>query len=70
MLYGYIDPTFLHRCATTQPTATHTFHVIAKYVLETNMPTKLGIYAKCSIGLYGRCIHIYVPHMMSLLSTM
>ena len=28
-----------------QLTAIHTSHVIATYVLETNIPTKLGIYA-------------------------
>ena len=29
----------------TQLTAIHSSHVIAKYGLETNMSTKLGIYA-------------------------
>ena len=38
-------PTGLHICAITQPTAIHTSHVIAKYVPETNMPTKLDIFA-------------------------
>ena len=28
------------------------------------------IYAKYLMGLYGRCIHIYGPHMKSLQSTM
>ena len=37
--------TFVHICAKTQSTAIHTSYVIAKYVLETNMSTKLGIYA-------------------------
>ena len=43
--------------------------VIAKYVLETNMPTKFGmdaIYTKCLMDSYGRFIHMYVPHMKSL----
>ena len=39
-------------------------------VLETNMPTKMGIYAKYLIDLYEICLHIYVPHMKSLQSTM
>ena len=46
MLNGYIDPTILHRCATTHPTAIHTSHVTGKYVSETNIPTNIGIYAK------------------------
>ena len=36
--------TFSHICAKTQPTAIHASHVIAKYVLETNISTILGIY--------------------------
>ena len=32
----------------------HTSHVIVKYVLETNMPTKLGIYANYLIDIYRR----------------
>ena len=36
----------------TQLAAIHTSHVIAKYVLETNMLTKLGIYPKYLIDLY------------------
>ena len=36
----------------------HTSHFIAKYVLETNMPTKLGMYAKYLIDVHGRCIHM------------
>ena len=66
ILNGHIDPTFLHTCHKTQPTAINTTHVIVKYVPETNMPNKLGIYdiyAKYMIDLYGRCICIYVPHM-------
>ena len=39
MLNGHIDPMFLHTCPSTQPTAIHTSHVIAKYVLEINIPS-------------------------------
>ena len=39
----HIDPTVLHMCANTQPTSINTSHVIAKYVLETNIPIKLDI---------------------------
>ena len=70
---GYIHPTFLQICAKTQPTAIHTSHVIAKYVLETNVSTKLSIdalYAKYLIDLCGRCLYIYVPYMKSPKSTM
>ena len=66
ILNGYIDSTFLHICAKIQSTVIHTSHVIAKYVLEINMPTKLSIYAKHLIDLYGRCIYICVPYMKSL----
>ena len=54
-LYG---PNILLMCAKTQPTAINTSHVIAKYVLETNMPIKLGIYTKYLIDSYGRSIHM------------
>ena len=72
ILNGYIDWIFLHICAKTQPTAINTSHVIAKYVLVTGIPTKLGIYniyAKYFINLYGKCIHIYMPHMKWVQST-
>ena len=62
------DATFLHICPKTQPTEKHTAHVITNYVTETYMSTKLDIYANYLIGLYGKCIHIYVPHMKSLQS--
>ena len=41
----------------------------AKYLAETNMHTKFGtcaIYAKYLMGIYERCINIYVPHIASL----
>ena len=44
MLYGQIGHTVLHIYAKTESTATSTSHVSAKYVPETNMPIKLGIY--------------------------
>ena len=65
ILNGHIDQTFLHMCATAQPTAIHSSHVITKYVLETNVPNKLAIlslFAKYLIDLYGRCIHIYATY--------
>ena len=57
--------------AKTQPTAIYTY-VIAKYVLETFMPTKLGIYdisAKYFIDLCGG-LYTYMSHMKALQSTM
>ena len=34
-MYWHTNPTFLYTYARTQPTATTTSHVIAKYVTET-----------------------------------
>ena len=48
--------------AITQPTVINTSHVIAKCVLETYMPTKLGIYATYLIYLFGRSIHTYARY--------
>ena len=59
-------PNILHIHSKTQLIAIHSCHVIAKYVLETNIPSKSGIYAKYLIDVYGRCIH--VPHGESLQS--
>ena len=39
ILNAHIDPTVCHICAKAQPTALHSSHVIAKYVLATYMPT-------------------------------
>ena len=69
--WGY-RPNIFHICAKTQPTTIHTSHIIAKYVLETNMPTRLGIYAiyaKYLKDLSERCIHLYEQFMKSLQST-
>ena len=57
---------YLHMCAKTQPTAIYASNVIAKYMLETNFLSKLDIYSKYLTDLYEKCIHIKVPHMMSL----
>ena len=73
MLYRHIDQTFLHTFCKTKLPAIHTLHVNAKFMLEANMLTKFGIYSmytKYFMGLYGKCIHIYVPHMKSLQLTM
>ena len=43
MLEGHMDSTFLHTFAKTHPIATSTSYIIAKYVPETNMLTKLDI---------------------------
>ena len=51
MVHGHVDLKGLHTYSQTQPNATFTSHTITKYVPETNMPTKLGIYAK-----YFTCI--------------
>ena len=42
--HGLRNPILLHTDTKTQPNATSTTYVIAKYV-KTNVPTKLGIYA-------------------------
>ena len=72
ILNGHTKPTFLHVCAKTQPNVKHTSQVTAKYVLETYMPTQLGmcaIHVKYVIDLYGRFIHIYVPHEITAINT-
>ena len=56
-LNQYPDPTFLYISAKT-PTAIHTSPVNTKYALETYILTKMGIYTKYVIDLYGRCIHL------------
>ena len=53
MLNLQIDPTFLHIYAKIQPTATSTAHIIDKCLPETNMPTKLGMYVKYLMCIYG-----------------
>ena len=66
MLNGHIYPILLHRYTKTQPTAVSTSPVIAKYVLERNMPTKLdtcAIYAKNLTCIYEWYMYMYVPHM-------
>ena len=70
ILNSYIHPTFLHVYAKTQPATKYTSHVIAKYVLETIIPTKWGIRAKYLIDFYGRYTDIYVLYMKTLQSTM
>ena len=45
-------PNILHIYAKTQPTITSISHVIAKYVEDTNIPSKLGI--------YGQYYHTYI----------
>ena len=52
MLNAHVDPTLLCKYTKIHPTAMSTSSVIAKYVLETNMPIKLGVYAK-----YLTCIY-------------
>ena len=56
-------PNIFHICAKTQPTAIHTSHGIAKYVLQTNMTDQIG--QKCHIfdrlileGVYAYICHI------------
>ena len=63
ILNGHIEPTFLLICAETQLTAIHTSHVIAKHMLETNMPTNLGIYAKYLI--YMEDVYAYMSYIWS-----
>ena len=61
---------FVHMCL--HLTTIHTSHVITKYAPERKMTTKMGLYAIYSNYLMGlcRCIHMYMPHMMSLQSAM
>ena len=48
-----------------------TLNVIATYVPETNMPTKLDIYAgDYLMCIYRRCMQIYMLNMDSFASTM
>ena len=61
-LHRHTHPILLHTHAKTQPTAISTSPVIAKYVLETTMPAKLGIYAihaKYLTCIYRNCICTY-----------
>ena len=71
--HGHIDATSLHMCAKTQPTATSASPVIAKYVLETNMPTNLGIYAiyvQYLMCTYGGCMCTYATYGACALNTL
>ena len=66
MLNGLIDPKVLYKCATTQPTATCTSHIVTKFVPDTNMPTKLGIYniyAQYLMYISRGCMCIDVLHI-------
>ena len=66
MLYGLIESTVLHVYAITQVYAVFALLVIAKYVPETNMPTKLGkhdIYANYLTCIYLEYMCMHVPHM-------
>ena len=69
LLYWHIDLTLMHACAKTQPSATCTLHVIGIYMPETNMPTKLYIYAIFFMHIYGGYICIYVTPVKSWVST-
>ena len=44
-------------------------HITVKSVPETSMPTKLVKYAKYSTSIYRGCMHIDIPHMKSMVST-
>ena len=74
MLNGYMDKDFVCICQnTTQPPAVSTSHVTAKYRPETNMSSNWSTYVMCAkylTVLYEWCIHIYMPHMKWLTSTM
>ena len=60
---------FLHKYAKTQQTATSSLPVIAKYVLNTNMPIKWIIYAKYFGCICRGCTEIYMPIMKSMAPT-
>ena len=57
LLNGHIDPMYLKM----QPSTTATAHIIAKYLPETNMPTKVGIHAT-----YAKYLCSYMLHMQSM----
>ena len=70
-----MDPPFPHHFCTYMPiteSATATSQVIDKCVLETNIPTKLDIYATVKLvdGQTWEDMAIYMPHMNSLASTL
>ena len=52
MLYGHIDPMFLHKPAKTQTPAISTSLVIAMYGPATNMPLNMPHIQMCS------CVHM------------
>ena len=64
ILNPYSNQTFLHICTKTQPAEIHTSCVNAKYVLDTYMPTKLGIYAKY-LRLTGKSVYTYLCYIRS-----
>ena len=63
ILHGHTDLIMVHTCIKTKPT-TPLFHLIAIYVVETNMPTKWHIYVIYLMGVYRdvhRCTTYEVP---------
>ena len=59
----------LHISTKITPNATDTSHIIAKYVLETNMPYKCHIYVKYSsyfMCRYQTTMLVYVPYITSM----
>ena len=61
ILNGYIEPTFLPICATTQATVIITSHVTAKCGIY-------AIYAKYMTNLQQRCIHICATYEVTAIS--
>ena len=64
---------FIHTCMQKlKPTATSSSHVITKFVPQTNMPTKLVIYAmyaKYFTSLWRACMHKHMTHMKPMAPT-
>ena len=62
MINEDIDPKLLHKYAKTQQTETSFSHVIAKYVPDRNLPTRLGENDKYVMSIYRGCMHIYAKY--------
>ena len=72
MLNGHIDSTLLPMYVDICKPKTQLqcpLHMLLPNVPETNMPTKLVIYANYLMCIYGD-VYIYIPNVKSLASTM
>ena len=72
ILNGYTDPTVLHICTKTQPTALYTSHIIAKCVLETKYAHQIGhichIYQISDRLIWKMYTHLCVTHDITIIN--